>query len=102
MFAVSSAPFRARRPDRPLFDEAKRLGIGFHLGYAELCEEDGPTRRFNTAILVGPDGAIVGKYRKIHLPGTAEPVADAPFQRLENRGVAQRVDRLDAGIGPTA
>ena len=70
---------------RPLFDEAKRLGIGFHLGYAELCEEDGATRRFNTAILVGPDGAIVGKYRKIHLPGTAEPVPDAPFQHLEKR-----------------
>ena len=70
---------------RPLFEEAKRLGIGFHLGYAELCEEDGATRRFNTAILVGPDGAIVGKYRKIHLPGTAEPVPDAPFQHLEKR-----------------
>ena len=69
----------------PLFDEAKRLGIGFHLGYAELCEENGATRRFNTAILVGPHGAIVGKYRKIHLPGTAEPVPDAPFQHLEKR-----------------
>src|SRR6185436_20405393 len=51
---------------RPLFDEAKKLGIGFYLGYAELTPEG---RRFNTAILVGPDGAIVGKYRKIHLPG---------------------------------
>ena len=29
-------------------------------------------RRFNTAILVGPDGAIIGKYRKIHLPGHAD------------------------------
>src|SRR5262245_49587894 len=28
-------------PDtRPLFDEAARLGIGFHLGYAELAVED--------------------------------------------------------------
>ena len=39
---------------RPLFEEAKRLGIGFHLGYAELVEEEGRTRRFNTAVLVGP------------------------------------------------
>ncbi len=70
---------------RPLFEEAKRLGIGFHLGYAELCEENGATRRFNTAVLVGPDGAIVGRYRKIHLPGTAEPVPGAPFQHLEKR-----------------
>jgi N-carbamoyl-D-amino-acid hydrolase len=70
---------------RVLFEEAKRLGIGFHLGYAELAEEEGRTRRFNTAILVGPDGRIIGKYRKIHLPGTAEPVPGAPFQHLEKR-----------------
>src|SRR5258706_8520377 len=50
---------------QPLFDEAKKLGIGFYIGYAELTPEG---RRFNTAILVGPDGAIVGKYRKVHLP----------------------------------
>ena len=36
----------------PLFAEAKRLGIGFHLGYAELAHEDGRKCRFNTAILV--------------------------------------------------
>ena len=32
-----------------------------------------------------PDGNITGKYRKIHLPGTADPVPDAPFQHLEKR-----------------
>ncbi len=68
-----------------LFDAAKRLGIGFHLGYAELTEENGVARHYNTAILVGKDGAVIGKYRKIHLPGTAEPVADAPGQHLEKR-----------------
>ena len=70
---------------QPLFDEAKRLGVAFHLGYAELVEEGGETRRFNTCILVGPGGDIVGRYRKIHLPGTAEPVPGAPFQHLEKR-----------------
>jgi predicted amidohydrolase len=30
---------------RVLFDEAKRLGIGFYLGYAELVEEEGRPRR---------------------------------------------------------
>ena len=70
---------------QPLFDEAKRLGIGFHLGYAELCEENGALHRYNTAILVGPDGNIIGKYRKIHLPGTVDPVPDAPFHHLEKR-----------------
>jgi len=70
---------------QPLFDEAKRLGIGFHLGYAELTEEGGATRRFNTAILVGPDGNILGKYRKIHLPGHAEHLPGKPYQHLEKR-----------------
>src|SRR5262245_61964537 len=54
---------------QPLFDEARKLGVGFHLGYAELTHEDGKERRFNTAILVGANGTIIGKYRKIHLPG---------------------------------
>src|SRR5512145_2524021 len=65
---------------RPLFDEARRLGIGFHLGYAELVEERGRERRFNTAILVDKAGRIVGKYRKIHLPGHAEHEPWRAFQ----------------------
>ncbi|MCC7275250.1 MAG: N-carbamoyl-D-amino-acid hydrolase [Alphaproteobacteria bacterium] len=70
---------------QPLFDEARRLGIGFHLGYAELAEQEGRTRRFNTAILVDPNGDFVGKYRKIHLPGHAEYEPQRPFQHLEKR-----------------
>src|ERR1700752_4813133 len=66
----------------PLFREAKRLGIGFYIGYAELTPEK---RRFNTAILVGPDGSIVGKYRKVHLPGHAEPKPTNAFQHLEKK-----------------
>jgi len=46
---------------RPLFEEARHLGIGFYLGYAELVEEGGRVRRFNTAILVGRDGKLIGK-----------------------------------------
>ena len=67
----------------PLFDEARKRGCGFYLGYAELAEEEGKTRRFNTSILVGADGSLVGKYRKIHLPGHADHRPDAPFQHLE-------------------
>jgi predicted amidohydrolase len=69
----------------PLFDEAKKLGIGFYIGYAELTEENGRAQRFNTAILVGPDGAIVGKYRKVHLPGHADHKPKAAFQHLEKK-----------------
>ena len=69
----------------PLFDEARKRGCGFYLGYAELAQEEGKTRRFNTSILVGTDGNIVGKYRKIHLPGHADHRPQAPFQHLEKR-----------------
>jgi predicted amidohydrolase len=68
-----------------LFDKAKELGVGFYLGYAELTQEAGRTRRFNTAILVDPKGKIVGRYRKIHLPGHSEHLPKAPFQHLEKR-----------------
>lgn len=65
-FCETSMP----NPDvQPLFDEAKRLGIGFYLGYGELTQEEGRKKRFNTSILVGADGSIIGKYRKVHLPG---------------------------------
>jgi predicted amidohydrolase len=70
---------------QPLFDEAKRLGVGFYVGYAELTEQAGRTRRFNSAILVAPDGSIVGKYRKIHLPGHADHKPEAAFQHLEKK-----------------
>ena len=39
-------------------------------GCAERCAENGTTRRFNTAILVAPNGDIAGKYRKTHVPGS--------------------------------
>jgi len=70
---------------RPLFDEAIKLGVGFYLGYAELVEEEGRTRRFNTSILAGRNGAIIGKYRKVHLPGHAEPQPNRAHQHLEKR-----------------
>lgn len=70
---------------RPLFEAARELGIGFYLGYAELAAEEGRTRHFNTSILVDKTGAIVGKYRKIHLPGHAEHEPWRQFQHLEKR-----------------
>jgi predicted amidohydrolase len=69
----------------PLFDEARRLGIGLCLGYAELVADGGGTRRFNTSMLVDKAGRLVGKYRKIHLPGHAEHEPWRAFQHLEKR-----------------
>ena len=70
---------------RPLFDAAAEYGMGFHLGYAELAEEDGATHRYNTAILVDGAGKIIAKYRKVHLPGHAAFDAHRKFQHLEKR-----------------
>jgi len=71
-------------PDtRPLFDEARRLTMGFYLGYCELTEADGLLRRFNTSILVSERGEIIGKYRKIHLPGHADYRPGQKYQNLE-------------------
>ncbi len=69
----------------PLFETARTLGIGFHLGYAELLQESDRTRHFNTAIIVDKKGGIVAKYRKVHLPGHAEHEPYRQFQHLEKR-----------------
>jgi hypothetical protein len=67
---------------KSLFDEARRLGIGFCLGYAELTPDG---HHYNTQILVERDGRIVGKYRKVHLPGHEEHEPWRRFQHLERR-----------------
>lgn len=67
---------------QPLFDEARKRKIAFYLGYAELTPEGTP---YNSAILVNEKGEIVGKYRKIHLPGHDDHKMDAPFQHLEKK-----------------
>jgi predicted amidohydrolase len=65
-----------------LFDRARELGIGFYVGYAELTSDG---RRFNCSILVDRDGEILGRYRKVHLPGSVEHRAGAAYQQLEKR-----------------
>ncbi|WP_298720240.1 N-carbamoyl-D-amino-acid hydrolase [uncultured Ferrovibrio sp.] len=67
---------------KPLFEKAAELEIGFYLGYAELTPDG---RRFNTSILVDEKAKIVGRYRKIHLPGHSHHIETAPFQHLEKK-----------------
>jgi predicted amidohydrolase len=70
----------------PLFEAARRAGVAFHLGYAEIAEDvDGTRHHYNTAILVSPEGEIMLKYRKVHLPGHAEYVPERKVQHLEKR-----------------
>jgi N-carbamoyl-D-amino-acid hydrolase len=66
----------------PLFEMAQRYQMAMSFGYAELTPDG---HRYNTSILVNKTGAIVGKYRKIHLPGTYEPVAGRDPQQLEKK-----------------
>ena len=68
------------RETQPLFDAAKKLKIGFSLGYAELTDDG---HRFNTQILVERDGSIVGRYHKVHIPGHEHHEPDRPFQHAE-------------------
>lgn len=80
---------------QPLFDRAKALGVGFYLGYAELDRaafDDGPganravrRRGYNTSILVSPEGEIIGRYRKVHLPGSERVKPGQTYQQLEKR-----------------
>jgi predicted amidohydrolase len=67
---------------QPLFDAARELAVGFYLGYAEITPQG---KRYNTAILVDRDNRIIGKYRKVHLPGHSDHKKEAPFQHLEKK-----------------
>lgn len=66
----------------PLFARAAEIGMAMSFGYAELTPGG---RHFNTSILTDKKGAIVGTYRKVHLPGHAEYDPERAFQHLEKR-----------------
>ena len=66
----------------PLFTRARQHGIAISFGYAELTPEG---RHFNTSVLTDSEARIVGKYRKVHLPGHAEFDSGRTHQHLEKR-----------------
>jgi predicted amidohydrolase len=78
---------------------ADRLDI--HL-VAGMLESDGD-KRYNTAVFIGPDGRLIGQYRKHKLehelirntPGTETPVFDSPFGRI---GIMICADRRDPDL----
>jgi len=77
-------------PDGPSYKRlaalARELKI---LLVAGMLEADGEAR-CNTAVLISPEGRLLGKYRKQHLehelarnrPGTESPVFDTPYGRI--------------------
>ncbi|MGI9449633.1 MAG: N-carbamoyl-D-amino-acid hydrolase [Geminicoccaceae bacterium] len=67
---------------KPLFDRAAAHRIAISFGYAERTPEG---RHFNTQVLTCRDGNIIGKYRKVHLPGHSEYDPERTHQHLEKR-----------------
>jgi predicted amidohydrolase len=67
---------------RPLFERARQHAMAMSFGYAELTPEG---RHFNTAVLTDKSGAIIGKYRKVHLPGHDQFDPLRSHQHLEKR-----------------
>lgn len=54
---------------QPLFEAARRAQLHFVLPYAERHNNE----YYNSAAIIAPDGTILGKYRKMHIPGWVEP-----------------------------
>ncbi len=87
-------------PDGPYFRKLSALAeeLNIHL-IAGLLEADGKLR-YNTAVLLGPDGRLVGKYRKQKLqhefvrnsPGKDSPVFETPFGKVSLMICADRTD----------
>ncbi|KAI0015348.1 carbon-nitrogen hydrolase [Xylariomycetidae sp. FL0641] len=75
---------------KPLVDKANALHMDFYVGYAERWasgEDDGKTTDYNVTLYYSAAaGRAIAKYRKVHLPGTVEPLPDPKaFQQLEKR-----------------
>jgi len=64
---------------------ARRLGTGLVIGFPELNPAD-PARPFNTMALIGPDGRLACRYRKLHL-FTAGKNSEAAAYTAGDRGV---------------
>jgi N-carbamoyl-D-amino-acid hydrolase len=67
---------------RPLFERSAQYQMAMSFGYAELTPDG---HHFNTCILTDKSAKIVGKYRKVHLPGHSEFDTERAFQHLEKR-----------------
>jgi len=67
---VGDVPFLTHRLDSPLVRRLRELAgrLGIYLLAGSFHEEvPGADNMFNTSLLLGPDGAILAAYRKIHL-----------------------------------
>jgi predicted amidohydrolase len=65
---------------RQVRDAARAAGMALVLPFAERAEHG----CFNSAARFDADGALLGLYRKMHIPGTVEPRGEPPYS-LERR-----------------
>jgi predicted amidohydrolase len=73
---------------KPLFDRAESLGIDIYVGYAEKSPQpDGTFIHYNSSVYYSAAvKEVIGKYRKVHLPGVVEPFKEpGATQQLEKR-----------------
>lgn len=75
---------------KPLFEKAKELGTDIYVGYAERwTDEGGKVTDYNSTLYYSASaGRVIAKYRKVHLPGTKEPIDDKT-----GRGVEQQLEK---------
>ncbi|RAL00013.1 carbon-nitrogen hydrolase [Aspergillus ibericus CBS 121593] len=69
---------------KALFDTARDLAVDIIVGFAEATDDG---EHFNSCVYYhAATGSILSKYRKIHLPGDVEPLADPKaVNQLEKR-----------------
>lgn len=77
-FAEASFP---SEETMPIVDAVKRNTITTVIGFAEIT----PEGLYNSASLLDGSGKELGRYRKMHIPGTVEPVDGKKHQGLEKR-----------------
>jgi len=88
-------------PDGPTYKFAaglaKELGIHVHASLYERAGDGG--LGFNTAIVVGPDGALAARTRKLHIPVTAGYYEDKYFRPGPSENGFPVVGLGDASFG---
>ena len=83
--SVSSSATMPSAVTQPLFDEGKRLGVGYYIGYGELTQEGGSfVASIPRSSSVPTEKSSASTARSI-CPATPTTNRDAPFQHLEKK-----------------
>jgi nitrilase len=80
---------------RPLQEAARRAGVTVVCGINEREGAFGRTTLYNTVVIVGPDGALLNRHRKL-VPTNAERMVWGPGDASGLRVVSSGVGRLGA------